>query len=99
MEMVWLGKKYGIAKPDELRHTTAKDAFVWALKLFMSCFDIPESLPVQHGTPLELQVRRNKANCVKGLLEFLQPLHRYLAHRERDLSAQLDSFVLSKMQW
>ena len=92
-------QKCCIAKPDESRHMTVKDAFVWALNLFMNCFDIPESLPAQHGTPLESQVHRNKANCVKGLLEFLQPLHRYLAHRERDLSTQLDSFVPSKMQW
>ena len=52
MEMVWLGKKYSIAKPDESRHATAKNAFVWALNLFMDCFDIPESLPAQRGTPL-----------------------------------------------
>jgi len=31
MEMVWLGKKYSIAKPDESRHTTAKNAFVWRI--------------------------------------------------------------------
>ena len=92
-------EKCCIAKPDESRHATAKDAFVWTLNLFMDCFDIPESLPAQRGTPLESQVRRNKANCVKGLLEFLQPLHRYSTHHERDLSAQLDFIVPSKMQW
>ena len=99
MAVVWLGKKCSIAKPDESRHTTAKEAFVWALNLFMDCFDIPESLLVQHGKPLELQVRRNKVNCVKGLLEFLQPLHRYSTHHEHGLSVPLDSFVPSKMQW